>query len=477
MSSPPRHAKVLIAGGSIAGLTLANALEQRGVDYLLLEKHPHVAPDIGASLCIFPNGFEILHQLGCYDRINALAEDANSFGSVTMRNRHSHAIVQAPRASQQIKQRMGYAPMFLERRVIIQALYDNIKEKHKFRTSKGVVKVVFIPNGVQVRTDDGSLFTGEILVGADGIHSTVRGEMWRLANEQQPDHFPSQQCAHVPTSYCCMFGITDPGEGFPKSQTQHVQGQHHSYLLSTGPKNCVYWFLFKQLPAPTHRLHTIPRYSSAERDGLAEHHAADPLTETLCFGQLYRMRRTATLQTLPEVIFSRWHYDRIMTIGDAAHKLNPISGQGGNSAIEDAACLANQIHLLTQPGHEQNTWTDSDFVAAFTTTQQIRHGRVKRLLRKSHYMQRVQAMDSRVMSMVAQYAMPLVSGNRIVEALCNDARGAVRLEAQGDKATPHPTSYDDKRRSSRLGLPWVVCLICALFLALVHYTTMNVRHA
>jgi 2-polyprenyl-6-methoxyphenol hydroxylase-like FAD-dependent oxidoreductase len=64
-----RHTTVLIVGGSIAGLTLANTLEQLGIDYLVLEKYRKIAPDVGASICIFPNGFRILDQLGCYNRI------------------------------------------------------------------------------------------------------------------------------------------------------------------------------------------------------------------------------------------------------------------------------------------------------------------------------------------------------------------------------------------------------------------------
>lgn len=105
MPDQQRHVRVLIAGGSIAGLTLANALEQNGIDFLVLEKHQQIAPDIGASICIFSNGFKVLDQLGCYDRIKSLAADADSFGSVTMRNMYGQAVVNAPQASRRIESR------------------------------------------------------------------------------------------------------------------------------------------------------------------------------------------------------------------------------------------------------------------------------------------------------------------------------------------------------------------------------------
>lgn len=69
---PPKHAKVLIAGGSVAGPALANSLEQAGIDYLVLKQWHQIAPDVSANSGIFPNGLRILDQLGCYDAITSL---------------------------------------------------------------------------------------------------------------------------------------------------------------------------------------------------------------------------------------------------------------------------------------------------------------------------------------------------------------------------------------------------------------------
>lgn len=72
---------------------------------MVLEKYQHIAPDVGASICIFPNGFKILDQLGCYERTKELASDADSFRSVTMRNMYGKAIIDVPEASRQIEKR------------------------------------------------------------------------------------------------------------------------------------------------------------------------------------------------------------------------------------------------------------------------------------------------------------------------------------------------------------------------------------
>lgn len=65
---------VLIIGGSIAGLTLANILDRYGIEYLVLEKHSQIAPQLGASVGLLPHGTQILDQLGLYERIRELSE-------------------------------------------------------------------------------------------------------------------------------------------------------------------------------------------------------------------------------------------------------------------------------------------------------------------------------------------------------------------------------------------------------------------
>jgi 2-polyprenyl-6-methoxyphenol hydroxylase-like FAD-dependent oxidoreductase len=66
--------RVIIAGGGIAGLTLANSLSQAHIDYILLEARDEIAPQVGASIGILAQGGRILDQLGMYDDIFKLIE-------------------------------------------------------------------------------------------------------------------------------------------------------------------------------------------------------------------------------------------------------------------------------------------------------------------------------------------------------------------------------------------------------------------
>lgn len=100
-----RHAQVLIAGGSIAGLALANALETVGITYLVLEKWHEVAPNAGASIGIFPNGFRILDQLGCHDAITALLGGRDAFDVMKMRDERGQTIFQMDNPSRRFCER------------------------------------------------------------------------------------------------------------------------------------------------------------------------------------------------------------------------------------------------------------------------------------------------------------------------------------------------------------------------------------
>lgn len=71
--------KVVIGGGSISGLTLANMLQLHNIDFVVLESYPDIAPQVGASIGMLPHGNRILDQLGLYQKILELCPPLDSF--------------------------------------------------------------------------------------------------------------------------------------------------------------------------------------------------------------------------------------------------------------------------------------------------------------------------------------------------------------------------------------------------------------
>lgn len=69
--------------------------------------------------------------------------------------------------------------------MLLVTLYDNLKNKDKVITGAKVRRINTLHGGVEVVTTDGQAFKGGLLIGADGVYSTVRQEMWRLVDEME----------------------------------------------------------------------------------------------------------------------------------------------------------------------------------------------------------------------------------------------------------------------------------------------------
>jgi len=81
---------------------------------------------------------------------------------------------------------MAYDAILLERQRLLSIIHENLADKSKIVLDKKVAKVEHRSDGVVVECKDGSRFEGDVLVGADGVFSKVRQEMWRLAEEAKP---------------------------------------------------------------------------------------------------------------------------------------------------------------------------------------------------------------------------------------------------------------------------------------------------
>ena len=195
--------KAIIVGGSVTGLVLALSLQHVGIDFVVLEARDRIDPQAGASIGISSNGARILDQLGVYEDIERRTEPPIWHELVTGRGKllqksDSLQLIQARYASisystlmarnsdyieslgliEYIEYSMGYAITFLERRLALKLLLDHIQNKNQILTNKKAIYVDHHTDGVIVHCNDGSQFSGDIVVAADGAHSSIRREMW-----------------------------------------------------------------------------------------------------------------------------------------------------------------------------------------------------------------------------------------------------------------------------------------------------------
>ncbi|KAJ0310237.1 hypothetical protein Brms1b_008831 [Colletotrichum noveboracense] len=386
-------------------------LEKFDIDYVVLEAYPDIAPQVGASIGLLPNGLRILDQLGCYEAYRAKAED-QVYQQAYLREASGKAY--------------GYQHDLMEMwekiQMLIQVLYSNLKHKERVLTSKRAVSVDIMESSAHVTTKDGQVFSGDIVVGADGIHSTVRKEMWRNA---PPGYFPHDEYSKVPATTLCIFGISHRPEAYPAASQHNTLSEGHSYFLMAAPGNRVYWFLFMELKETLYgeniprwverrlfsyiRSHAmadlnLDRYTKDDEARIVEQHVNDRILENMTFGELYEKRIVTTLAPLQTYVFEKWHYKRLVTIGDSAHKVDPVTGQGGNGAIESGALLVNA--LLRKFDLSPDGLSEKQVEDVLAEVHAIRFERAQDVVQQGYWLQNAFTQRSTMGKLIARYFMP-----------------------------------------------------------------------
>lgn len=241
--------------------------------------------------------------------------------------------------------RFGYELRFVERKHAVQALFDNLQDKSKVHTSSGVVKVESYPDGATVETSDGSLFCGDIVIGADGVHSRVRMEMQRCAEKESPgmDLFPredGERLEHIllarlilsiafESSWSGFFGVSNANLGMQQDQGFKTTQKGRSYLGARGPEGTMYWIMFFKNEKKA-RGTDIPRYNDEDRQRMLAMYENDVVVPGYTFGDLYKAHVQSSIVPLEEGVLKTCFYRRVVLVGDSWHKVSnsnpPVAG-------------------------------------------------------------------------------------------------------------------------------------------------------
>ena len=177
--------KVAIVGGSIAGLATALHLEKLGIDWILIERGEDIAPQLGANIAIAPNGLNILEQLGCYEEVARRSFPMMSF---TARDNKGTVLTNF-KISERMRAKYGFDIYVTERVVAVESIYNQIQQKDKIITGQKITKIEQTDIGVELSSASGQKWKANIVVGADGVHSATREEMWKMGNKENPKLF------------------------------------------------------------------------------------------------------------------------------------------------------------------------------------------------------------------------------------------------------------------------------------------------
>jgi len=329
---------VLVAGGGIAGLTVALSLHQIGVKVRVFESVPELKP-IGVGINVLPHACRELIELGLLDR---LEETGVRTKELAYFSKHGQQIWSEPRGLE-----AGYKwPQFsIHRGVLLQLLLDAARERigaANILTGHHLKDWSETADGVTARFVDrdgnpAGEHKGSVLIGADGIHSAMRAKLY------------PQEGAPIWNGRILWRGVTH-GEPFLSGRTMIMAGHETlkfvcypiSRAASEKGRPMINWIAERHLP-PDYQW----RREDYNRAGRTEEFL--PYFESWTFDWLDvpgLIRNAEYCYEYPLVDrdpLPQWTFGRVTLTGDAAHPMYPIGSNGASQAILDARVLAREI--------------------------------------------------------------------------------------------------------------------------------------
>ena len=342
--------KALIAGGGIAGPVTAMALQRAGIDAEVFEAHAPGTGDAGSYLTVASNGLDALRAVGADKPVLAAGFPTPVNVLLSGTGRRLGTVSNGGRLAD------GTVSHTVKRPRLYQALHEEAAGRgirvHYGKRLAGAEPAA--GGGVVAAFDDGTRVTGDLLVGADGIHSVTR----RLIDPAAPG---GRYVGLV------NFGGYTPGSaGSGEPGAWHmIFGRRAFFGHVADPDGGTVWFANVPRPpvTPAERAATT---AEQWRRQLLELFAGDagPARDLIADGHL-ELAGDST-HDLPSV--PAWHRGPMVIIGDAAHAPSPTSGQGASMAAEDAVVLAKC--LRDRP----------DIPEALATYEGLRRRRVERIV-------------------------------------------------------------------------------------------------
>ncbi|QRX95119.1 FAD-dependent oxidoreductase [Streptomyces noursei] len=315
--------RILVIGGGIAGTATALALHKAGFEVTVHEAHPDTAGDIGAFLTLASNGMRAVAQLDASDVVTGIGYPLRS---MRVLDGQGAEMAHVP---------LGEADDALLRyRCLRRGELNAVLQAEAIRRGIGLShgsRLVSVEDGsdqVTARFADGSVATADLLVGADGLNSTVRRA---IAPGAEP----------VYAGQSVFYGYTRSAS--VAEETGHitmVRGSTAAFGYAVSPDGETYWFARVAGEAiPVEELaHPSP---SRWRERLVELLSKDatPAASIVAASTDSLMATNAT--EIPPG--TPWRSGRRLIVGDAAHAASPATGQGASMALEDAVILAKSL--------------------------------------------------------------------------------------------------------------------------------------
>lgn len=303
---------ILITGGGIGGLTLAVALRRAGLPVRVFERAATLRP-VGAGITMQTNALLAFRRIGLDTAVAAAGHAMQRGAILDWRGRTLGAM-----HVREMAEELG-APMIAIHRGRLQEVLLEALGPEPLTPGSKVVGFREESDGVVARLSDGSEVPGGLLVGADGLRSTVRAQ---LLGDGEPRY----------AGYTSWRGVCEVPTAADPSSTTESWGRGLRFGIVPIGQERTYWFATANAPAggidaPDAHGELLPRFS----------HWHAPVRELIEKTPASSIFRT-DIHDRP--LLQRWARGRVVLLGDAAHPMTPNLGQGGGQAVEDAVVLA-----------------------------------------------------------------------------------------------------------------------------------------
>jgi FAD-dependent urate hydroxylase len=341
-----RSLRILVVGAGVGGISVARGLLRDGHDVTVFERRAEVKAG-GGAVTIWSNGATVLGQLGV---------DMDGAGQLlsTVRVVTSTGRPVATMDLTSIENRLGAPIRMVPRRVLLERLLEGFPTD-RLRCNARAVGVVSTHRGVRLEFDDGSSVDGDLLIGADGLHSTVRDIVGAQPAEA--------------TGWCSWQGLAT----LPHVADQHVAhmiiGEHGSIgLWPAGGLDVQWWFDLPWSPdfvRPGRPIDMIRSNFTGWSDSV------DEVLASLTDEDLARSPFPHFRHPIPGC-----GRGAVTLLGDAAHTMPPTLAQGTNQALLDTMMLCKALSDVGR-GWKVLRSNDCDLPSALRWYENSRRRKVK----------------------------------------------------------------------------------------------------
>lgn len=377
MKGTPTRKKALIAGGGIAGPVAAVALQRAGVEATVFEAYDAPADYAGLFLNTASNGLDVLRTLGIDVPSRA---DGFPIPRMVMWSGTGKRLGEVANG---IRLPDGTVSVVVKRGLLQRVLREEAERRGVgIEYGKRLLSYEVAPNGAVVaRFEDGTEAEGDLLVGADGLHSRVRPVMDPGA--PRPSY----------TGLLSLGGYARGPRIPPTFETQHfVFGRRAFFGYLVRGSGEIWWFANVARPDEPSRKE-LSGVSSAEWNRRLLDLFSDDID---LIGEIIESTQgeigAYPIHDIPTV--PTWHEGPAVLVGDAAHATSPSSGQGTSMAVEDALVLAKCLRDVPDVG------------MALASYERLRRERVEKVVAYSRRIGQSKAVSNPVARWLRDRIMP-----------------------------------------------------------------------